>query len=59
MRWQAPFVTFAGHLGRRCEDVQRLLTARRFITAKIIVPRKCVLAIYQRVYWIGSLLHLY
>ena len=52
-------MTFARHLGRRCEDVQRLLTARRLITAKIIVPRKCVLAIYQRVYWIGSLLHLY
>jgi len=50
---------FAGHLGKRYEDVQRLLPARRLITAKIIVPGKCVLALYQRVYWIGSLLHLY
>ena len=49
---------FAGHLGRRREDAQRLLTARGLIAEKIIIQRKVVLAIYQRMYSVSSLLHL-
>jgi hypothetical protein len=49
---------FAGHLGRRREDAQRLLTARGLIAAKIIIQRKVFLGIYQRMYWVSSLLHL-
>tara|TARA_Y100000385_G_scaffold114898_1_gene119397 strand:- start:21 stop:152 length:132 start_codon:yes stop_codon:yes gene_type:complete len=43
MGWQMPFVISQG------------ISAD---AAKIIIPRKIVLAIYQRMYWVSSLLHL-